>query len=248
MRTIFLPVFLFICIQNAPADCKQPLDAQTLEQLRLGWTDVQLRPGDTYQFALAILSTYMPAQEVPACATWKVEPEGKGATINPSGLLKIDSTAPAGAKFVVTADIEKGRAVRKIVVIIYTDKSQPLVGFWKQQSRFGCQPGELIGPGQPIQELEFRADGQFAVTWTPFEVYHDYWGSYEADSAGQAVSFKIEQGNYIPADFRGKGKYKLKNGTTLELSGIYFGDRYVSGDTKNHKINPKCHYIFTRIQ
>jgi len=78
MKQILLPLLL-LCSPIAPAsDCKQPLDADTLERLRLGVTDVQLHPGDTHRFALAIFSTYAPANEVAACAIWKVAPEGKG--------------------------------------------------------------------------------------------------------------------------------------------------------------------------
>jgi hypothetical protein len=248
MPKIILALFFLLCAPSAfPEDCKHPLDQQTLDQLRLDWTDVQLRPGESHQFFLAILSSYMPAKEIPACARWKVAPEGKGATISVSGLLKIDSGVPAGSKFVITADIENGRAQRQIVAVVYTDAAQPLVGLWRQQTRTGCSTVGEITAVEPINELEFRADGTFSVTWTPFETYHDYWGIYTSDLAKQSLSLKIDQGNYVPADFRGKGAYKLKDKNTLELEGIYLGSQRNYKTPAMSKINRNCRYIFTKI-
>src|SRR5690349_5739088 len=99
MPKLFLLSLLLACVPFAYSeDCKQPLDAETLNQLSLGWSNVQLHPGDSYQFSLSILSTYAPAKQIPACAVWKVAPEGKGATISSSGLLKVDPATPAGMK------------------------------------------------------------------------------------------------------------------------------------------------------
>lgn len=228
-------------------DCRQPLDAGTLSQLSLGAGDIQLHPGSTHQFALAILSSYKPAEEVPACAAWRVEPEDKGATISSEGLLKIDSTTPAGSRFVVTADIEQGRAQRQIGVIVYTYNTQPLVGFWKQRAISGCDGKQQAGLTEPINELEFRADGWFSVTWQPFETYRDYWGSYTAVSASGAISFHVDQGNWVPPDFHGVGKYKIKPDGTLELIGIYLGEKRASGPRQNKNREP-CRYVFTRIR
>lgn len=247
MPKLSLLLTFLVCVSFAfGEDCKQPLDAETLNQLSLGWSNVQLHPGDSYQFSLSILSTFAPAKQVPACATWKVAPEGRGASINSTGLLKIDPVTPAGAKFVVTADIEQGRAQRQIPVFVYTDAAQPLVGFWKQQSKSDCEPGKTDPPDDVINEMEFRADGSFSVTWTPFEVYRDYWGNYKFDPAAGSLSLQIERGNYVPGDFRGTGRYKLKDKGTLELTGIYLGHKQNYKLPDATKISHKCHYIFTR--
>ena len=134
MNQVLLLLLLWSPIAQA-SNCKQPLDADKLQQLRLGMSDVQLHPGETHRFALLILSTYAPVVEVPACATWKVEPEGKGASIDTEGVLKIDTKTSPGSKFVVTADIEHGHAQRQIPVVIYTGATHPLVGMWQQQAR-----------------------------------------------------------------------------------------------------------------
>jgi len=246
MKKISLFLMLLIGASVAQAiDCKQPLDAETLKRLQLGWNDVQLHPGDTYQFSLAILSTYAPSQEVPACATWKVEPGGQGASISDTGLLKVDPKTPVSSKFVVTADIEQGRAQRQMDVYVFSEESQPLVGRWRQQSMFDCDTEKETKPEQIIQELEFRARGWFSVTWTPFEVYRDYWGSYTTAKDKGDLSLHIEGGNFVPEDFRGSGHYKLKDNKTLELTGIYLGHRNSSNAGRN-KIGNKCRYIFAR--
>src|SRR5579864_249336 len=228
-------------------NCKQPLDAQTLNQLSLGWDDVQLHPGESRQFSLVILSTFTPSQQVPACATWKVEPEGKGAAINPAGLLAVDSKVPPRSRFVVTADIEQGRTQRQIGVVVYTADDQPLVGFWRQKSRFECLTQKETTSAQPIQELEFRAKGWFSVTWVPFETYRDYWGSHTADNSSRALSLKIDGGNYVPADFQGTGKFKLTDKDTLEVTGVYLGEKKTFGDQRTPQASGRCRYIFTRI-
>ena len=243
-------LFCLLCLLTslAASDCKQPLDENTLKLLRLGVSELQLQPGDSHQLGLAIFSTYAPAQEVPACATWKVEPEGKGARISDTGLLKIDAQTPAGSKFTVTADIEKGRAQRQIPVVVFTLESQPLVGLWRQQSRSECTPEKDQVPVSPINEMEFRANGWFSVTWQPFETYRDYWGSYTADKATGALTLTIENGNYVPGNFSGTGKFKLKDKKTLEMDGIFLGEKRSATPTENNPQKSKVYrYLFIRI-
>lgn len=232
----------------AASDCKQPLDEDTLKQIRLGVADLQIQPGDSHQLALAIFSSYAPTQEVPACATWKVDPEGKGATISDTGLLKIDAKTPAGSRFTVTADIEKGRAQRQVPVVVFTLESQPLVGLWRQQSRSDCTPEKDQLPASAINEMEFRANGWFSVTWQPFETYRDYWGSYTADKRSGTLTLRAENGNYVPGNFSGTGKFKLKDDKTLEMSGIFLGDQRSATPRGNNPLKSKaCRYLFTRI-
>lgn len=229
-------------------DCKQPLDDSTLNSIGLGHTpDVQLKPGDTYQFTLAILSTYAPSQPVNACATWKVEPAGKGASISDNGLLKIDPATAPDSRFVVTADIEQGRAQRVVPVVVYTDKTHPLVGLWRQTG-FQCKPtgGVNMPVTGTINELEFRASGWFSVTWAPFEVYRDYWGTYKLDPAKSSFSLKIERGNYVPQVFHGDGIYRLTNPSTLEIQDVFLGVEH-KADSPQVQVPAGCVYTFKRM-
>jgi len=243
----FALLLLFATMASA-LDCKQPLDQDTLNRVGLGFgPDVQLKPGQSHQFALAILSTFAPSEPVAACATWKVEPEGKGANITTEGLLNIDANTPPGSRFVVTADIEKRRTQRQMPIMVYTDKTHPLVGVWKQ-TQFQCQAGgDIPTPATgTIQELEFRASGWFSVTWTPFETYRDYWGNYTADPVKKDLSLKIERGNYLPANFRGTGTFTLTKPDTVELQGVFLGVRHDGSATEEARVPAACSYTFVR--
>lgn len=106
------------------SDCKQPLDPDTLSRVQLGSFDgVQLQPGQTRQFQVVIPVGCAPDIKVPACVVWEVKPAGKGAVIDQTGLLSIDAKTPAGSKFTVIANIEKGRAERGSTVLAYTPQS-----------------------------------------------------------------------------------------------------------------------------
>lgn len=70
-------------------------------------------------------------------------------------------------------------------------------------SNLGCDShlacGERwLSPEQPIEELVFHADGSFSVTWTPFEVYRDYWGTYTYDLETGSIDLEVTGGNHVP--------------------------------------------------
>lgn len=244
----FLFLLAILPIAAHAESCKQPLDQQTLDRLSIvSGLDLQLKPGESHQLQLGILLSYAPTEVVNACAKWKVEPDGKGATITSEGLLQISPATAPESKFVVTADIENGRARKKLSVIVYTDQSRPLTGLWKQD-QFVCRnTGELPAPmAGVIQELEFRADGWFSVTWQPFETYRDYWGSYDTDPNGGKLSLDIEGGNYKPPKFRGSGIYKLTKTGQLELHNLFLGLKHGASWPDDVKLPQDCFYTFTR--
>ena len=67
-------------------------------------------------------------------------------------------------------------------------------GIWKQE-RISCT-GET--PLEPVRELEFLNDGEFLVTYQPFENYHDFWGDVSFDATTSAFALTIRGGNRIP--------------------------------------------------
>lgn len=76
-----------------------------------------------------------------------------------------------------------------------TSSSQnPLVGYWRQADSDNCARRGRV------EELIFQADGKFKVTWTPFESYVDYWGTYTFDPASGRLDLSVEDGNYVPGD------------------------------------------------
>jgi hypothetical protein len=117
-----------------------------------------------------------------------------------------------------------------------------LVGVWTEAGWKLCTPvpqlsAEQIDP--PIRELWFNDDGDFSVTWRPFESFRDYWGGYRYDTVTHAIELTIEHGNFIPADFVGRGS-AIVVGDSLSLTGVRLG-------TKEAKNRPEiCELRFTR--
>lgn len=94
-------------------------------------------------------------------------------------------------------------------VEVFRAADNPLVGMWRQD-------GEGCPADSAIQELVFTGGGDFSVTWTPFEVYKDYWGTYTYDSETGAVHLEVESGNQIPDDI-------VPDGTvTADETGLHF--------------------------
>jgi hypothetical protein len=103
------------------------------------------------------------------------------------------------------------------------DGGGPLVGLWQEEVQFACGSGAEVPPAVPIGELAIRGDGTLAVTWVPFEVYHDYWATYVADLSQQTFSFQVTGGNYIPPDIDGEGHVALDEQGRLRLTELWLG-------------------------
>lgn len=89
----------------------------------------------------------------------------------------------------------------------------PLAGNWHQT---------LEECAAPIAELLFKADGTFHVTWTPFETYEDYWGTWGYNAASGQLDLTIANGNYIPPDVVRSGRATIA-GDVLTFEGVSFG-------------------------
>lgn len=163
-----------------------------------------------------------------ACAAWWVEPT-EGANF--------DADA---AVFTVSADVGDGRRLVSIEVHIYTPEYNPLVGTWREEARFACSTGEEGVPQHLIGELRFRADGTFTVTWTPFEVYGDYWGTYAHESTQGRLGLSITGGNYVPEDIDSGGTFSIDEEGRLVLSDMWPGSPGEGTDL------PGCGYRFLR--
>ncbi len=85
-----------------------------------------------------------------------------------------------------------------------------------------CQE-ESVAPELSIEELHFDADGSFSVTWIPFEVYKDYWGTYAYDLATGSISLSVAGGNYVPTDVRAStGSFSFEE-KRLVLRNLWLG-------------------------
>lgn len=100
-------------------------------------------------------------------------------------------------------------------VEVYRASDNPLVGTWRQDD-------ENCPPESAVRELVFTGGGAFSVTWTPFEVYKDFWGDYDYDVATGAFRFSVESGNQVPDDIQTQGTAVIE-GDELVFDNVFFG-------------------------
>jgi len=184
--------------------------------------DVQLRPGDSYQFGAMLdqLTRYHP---INLCATWAVEPEHQGATIDENGLLVIDDDVLPGTKFTVYAHPDESFGpTLSADVFIYTTSSHPLVGSYREKTQLVCA-GTDETPERAIGEVEFRASGYYYVTWLAFHDYVDYMGTYIYDPATTMLQLNDPSGPYVPDGFDGMGTATLEPGAGMTLHNMWLG-------------------------
>jgi len=140
-----------------------------------------------------------------------VELEADGVSI------RVADDAPAAALVTITGRIGDQSLEAQIRVV--RPEEAPLRGTWRQTAST-CSDGVMPAP---IQELVFDSTGQFSVTWTPFEVYKDYWGAYRFDPAVKSFSAEVESGNQRPANLDLAGTASVV-GDELILEDVWFGD------------------------
>lgn len=114
--------------------------------------------------------------------------------------------------------------------------SASLVGSWRESGWTLCKPAAQMTAsdmGAPIDDLTFRNDGTFSVTWrgggahttdVPHVVIPDYSGHYALGSPAGRIALRIDNGLFVPTDFVGEGTYTL-NGDTLVVTHVWFGTK-----------------------
>ena len=221
------------------ATCTTPLTGGELQQLAFGllMPSVGVAPGGSHDFELYLVECCYILKPVEVCVEWSVEP-AEGATIDDEGKLTIDPDVATGTTYTVTADVESGKKVLTIVAVVTTPESNPLLGTWHEVAQLSCEDGSDVAVDQSIGELAFFPNGEFNVTWTPFEVYVDYWGQYSYDLETQALVLAIVGGNYVPVDFDGEGTFELTETGALVLHDIWFGS------PADGLITPTCGHRF----
>jgi|GEM_PF-1582278 len=206
----------------------QKLDEQTLNRLEINLgKSAQAKPGDTVQLQIGVTECCYVFKPIEIKTRWSVAPQ-TGAKIDPqTGLLEIAADAAPGAVFTITADVQDGLKTATAQVTIYTEQANPLVGIWHEVKQIECTSlaiKELEGD-DILRELVFKADGTFQATFTPFEIYHDYWGTYTFDPQSGALEMAVLKGNYIPENLDLQGKYKVDEQGQLTLLQIWLGRR-----------------------
>lgn len=241
---ICLSILLVLALSCTPGDlvrqeCPNVLDEDTLSELQLSlMPGIEMRPGETRNMSVGTTECCVYFQPVDACVTWSVEP-GEAATISSDGELSIDSSTPHGTVLTVTADVENGRRLVSTAVYVYDLAQNPLVGIWHEAAQLDCGNGQEVVPNQPIEELKFFADGRVSVTWMPFEVYVDYWGTYTFAGDG-SIELTITSGNYVPDDLDGTGRYAIDENGQLLLQDLWLGSPLDGGDVAH------CGHRFVR--
>ena len=184
---------------------------------------LQMRPGEERTLAVGTYECCYVFEPREVDVIWTISPV-EGVRIDDSGLLSIGEDVPDGTVVSVTANRDPAGPSASVAVHVYAAEAQPLVGIWREQSQISCGTGEGIAPAEPIGELRFDADGTFSVTWHPFEVYRDYWGTYEADPATGDLKLTVESGNIpTPAGFDGTGAFEVTSDGSLVLHDIWLG-------------------------
>ena len=221
-----------------------PLDQRTLESLWFGDRHaIALRPGQEQVLQLGITECCVYFRRVRARVAWSIDPANRGASIDSNGVVRIDPNARDGAVYRVYADVENGRRFVSTDVYVYTAEGNPLAaGVWRHYGEISCDGGFVLplaaeDPDE-ILELDLMANGQFRVTWLPFEVYVDFWGPYTYDLATKRITFGVTHGNYVPAEMDRDGTFELVklgepevlNGWTVQnyellLNSVWLGRR-----------------------
>ncbi|HJX38523.1 MAG TPA: hypothetical protein VJ714_07980 [Anaerolineae bacterium] len=221
--------------------CRRGLDEDTLNRLSLVMGDtLAMQPGETWEFSPGVVECCYVFEPVDACATWSVSPTD-GATIDAeTGVFTVDPGTPSGKVFTVTADVENGRRLVSADVHVYTPEANPLFGVWGEEAQFSCETDEEVVPEERIGELSFGANGEFSVTWHPFEIYKDYWGTYTFGLNQGTLDLTGAEGNYVPENLDGSGSWFIDEEGRLVLKEMWLGSPHGSSGLAN------CGHRFTR--
>ena len=150
---------------------------------------------------------------------WRISPAGAAAVSDDGARLTVAADAPAGTSLTLSAQ-SPGGPVSREVAIIGRDEAV-LMGLWSQME-VDC--GDHPPPGRPVRELGFSAD-RFTVTWTPFESYTDYWGTYAHDIVGGRLRLQMTGSNLNPPTAVMEGGIVVSaDGRRMVLTGIDLGD------------------------
>lgn len=195
------------------------------------------RPGATLKIFSDHPLGYAPPLDVPdeLLTRWRASPAG-AATFSPDGatVTVADSVAP-GSALTLTALFCGQEEVTKTVPVVGRDEPV-IVGFWRQESA-ECAAG--MPRHDPVKELAFEANGDFSVTYFPFESYRDYWGTHVFDHRTGAIDMTVTGGNKTPVNPGLSGRARLESDKRLVLENVYLGPARFLGDGS-------CNYVFVK--
>ncbi|MFL5383808.1 MAG: hypothetical protein ACJ8GN_14910 [Longimicrobiaceae bacterium] len=185
----------------------------------IGSEPLEMVPGESKVLPIGTSEApYVPLTPLPpGCRPrWSVSKVSRAA-IDAAGRLQVSRYARIGDTIVVTADVA-GQSVFQAVHVI-DPRPNPIAGAWTQEGTAQCTGR---APTEPVRELMIRRDGRFSVTFTPFETYKDYWGTYTYDGAAGALAMRAVGGNRVPEGIDLAGTARVENGR-LVLRGVWLG-------------------------
>jgi len=155
----------------------------------------------------------------PGCVSgWTLSDGAPAALIPEWGVVAIAPTAPDGALFTLRTTVG-GKAVEGQVRVT-VPALHPLAGTWRQTTETPCGGGAPRTPARPIGEVVFAANGDFSLTWQPFEAYRDFWGNYQYDAKTQKLSWSALGGNRLPTERIMQGTARIDADGTLRIEGL----------------------------
>ena len=237
----FVMIFPFFIINCQLLSNIIPGNDESLENLRIS-PDLSsgISPGTSRTMQVGVMECCYVFKPIETNVRWSVTPE-EGASIDPkTGEFYVEPDTEHGQVYEITASVQGGRKIITSQAFVVRKEANPLIGYWKEQSQFTCDGFSEVPPEEPIREFQFKADGKFYVTWMPFEVYHDYWGTYTYDLNEGKLELVMEDGNYLPEDFSGNGQFSITDEGGLVLENIWLGKPHESEKEAN------CGHIFVR--
>lgn len=179
-----------------------------------------------------------------ACTSdWTVSNPALATLDVQNGTLRIAPHAPPGSEIIVSYNV-LGQPVRSMIRVVAAD-AVVLTGRRGQSAIEGVDACHRI---EPVRELEFSSNGRFSVTFTPFESFRDYWGTYRFDPATGRIVMTVEGGNNRPISSDLDGIVRMGEGNRLVFEGMYFGNRREppppSGPDDWPPSAPVCRYTF----
>lgn len=180
-------------------------------------------PGEERELKLGHASSHAPFEVVPACARWSVSPQGAATIDAASGRLRVADDA-GGKTLEVAAEIEAAGTTVVGTIVVVAASEKDFVGVWREEARLDCKTREWTKSGASIRELAIKAGGAFGVTWTPFESYVDYWGTWTWEPGTRKLGLTITGGNQVPNDAVTSGTMQ-REGQALVLRDVFLGTR-----------------------
>lgn len=209
-------LFAAALITGPAQDAEPPCEAYDSDELSIGIALAAGRPGG--ELAIHANDGLHGMISVPLKCFTRWSSSDSAVTVAPErGRIVIASGATPGRDVEIAGTLGS-RTVRTRFRIAPAE-GPVLTGFWSQAS-VDC--GGPV-PRDPLRELRFNSDGRFAVTFVPFEVRQDYWGSVEFDPAAGRIGFLVDRGNSVPGGLMLKGRAEADGEGRLVMDGVYFG-------------------------